>query len=123
MTQKNVLLFLILLYFSSPAVAQLTGFEKEVPQNFKSSNGQELALSSLYYKEGNKSLEWNFSPNSILNIPSESVFTLNDDNGITLWIYNEEPQQDTLRFLPFWLPAVFCRMACLLDKLQIHAGR
>ena len=50
MTQKNVLLFLILLYFSSPAVAQLTGFEKEVPQNFKSSNGQELALSSLYYK-------------------------------------------------------------------------
>lgn len=98
MTQKNVLLFLILLYFSSPAVAQLTGFEKEVPQNFKSSNGQELALSSLYYKEGNKSLEWNFSPNSILNIPSESVFTLNDDNGITLWIYNEEPQQDTLRF-------------------------
>ncbi len=49
MTQKNVLLFLILLYFISPAVSQLTGFEKEVPQNFKSSNGQELALSSLYY--------------------------------------------------------------------------
>ncbi len=71
MTQKNVELFLILLYFSSPAVAQLTGFEKEVPQKIKSSNGQELASISLYYKEGNKSLEWNFPPNSILNIPSE----------------------------------------------------
>ena len=57
MTQKNVLLFLILLYFSSPAVAQLTGFEKEVPQNFKSSNGQELAY--LHYTIRRVIKAWN----------------------------------------------------------------
>ena len=43
-------------------------------------------------------MEWRFSPNSVIDIPSESTFTLNNDNGITLWIYNEKPQQDSLRF-------------------------
>lgn len=98
MMPKSFLFFLILFYFSVSTFAQFIGFEERIPHNFKSSNEQELALSSSYYKEGNKSLEWKFSPNSILNIPSESTFTLNDDNGITLWIYNEKPQLDTLRF-------------------------
>ena len=88
----------ILTYLSSSAFAQFVSFEEEIPCNFKSSDKQELALSSSYYKEGSKSLEWKFSPNSILDIPSESVFTLEGDNGITLWIYNEKPQQDSLRF-------------------------
>lgn len=105
MTPKNVLsLLLLLLCFSPSALAQLTGFEQEIPGNFKGSDGQELALSTLYYKEGRRSLEWKFSPNGILDVPSESVFTLNDDNGITLWIYNEEACHDSLRF-EFYSPA------------------
>ncbi len=98
MTRKFFQLLFILIYLSSSAFAQFVSFEEEIPCNFKSSDKQELALSSSYYKEGSKSLEWKFSPNSILDIPSESVFTLEGDNGITLWIYNEKPQQDSLRF-------------------------
>ena len=98
MTQKIFQLLFTILFLSSPAFAQFTGFEEEIPRNFKSSDTHELALSSSYYKEGYKSLEWKFSPNSTLNVPSESAFTLEDDNGITLWIYNEKPQQDSLRF-------------------------
>lgn len=98
MTRKFFQLLFILTYLSSSAFAQFVSFEEEIPNNFKSSDKQELALSSSYYKEGSKSLEWKFSPNSILDIPSESVFTLEGDNGITLWIYNEKPQQDSLRF-------------------------
>ena len=98
MTRKFFQLLFILTYLSSSAFAQFVSFEEEIPCNFKSSDKQELALSSSYYKEGSKSLEWKFSPNSILDIPSESVFTLEGDNGITLWIYNEKPQQDSLRF-------------------------
>ncbi|WP_304861324.1 chondroitinase family polysaccharide lyase [uncultured Bacteroides sp.] len=98
MTRKFFQLLFILTYLSSSAFAQFVSFEEEIPCNFKSSDKQELALSSSYYKEGSKSLEWKFSPNSILDIPSESVFTLEGDNGITLWIYNEKPQQDSLHF-------------------------
>lgn len=98
MTRKFFQLLFILTYLSSSAFAQFVSFEEEIPCNFKSSDKQELALSSSYYKEGSKSLEWKFSPNSILDIPSESVFTLEGDNGITLWIYNEKSQQDSLRF-------------------------
>lgn len=98
MTRKFFQLLFILTYLSSSAFAQFVSFEEEIPCNFESSDKQELALSSSYYKEGSKSLEWKFSPNSILDIPSESVFTLEGDNGITLWIYNEKPQQDSLRF-------------------------
>lgn len=98
MTRKFFQLLFILTYLSSSVFAQFVSFEEEIPCNFKSSDKQELALSSSYYKEGSKSLEWKFSPNSILDIPSESVFTLEGDNGITLWIYNEKPQQDSLRF-------------------------
>lgn len=98
MTRKFFQLLFILTYLSSSAFAQFVSFEEEIPCNFKSSDKQELALSSSYYKEGSKSLKWKFSPNSILDIPSESVFTLEGDNGITLWIYNEKPQQDSLRF-------------------------
>lgn len=98
MTRKFFQLLFILTYLSSSAFAQFVSFEEEIPCNFKSSDKQELALSSSYDKEGSKSLEWKFSPNSILDIPSESVFTLEGDNGITLWIYNEKPQQDSLRF-------------------------
>ena len=84
MTQKIFQILFTILFLSSPAFAQFTGFEEEIPRNFKSSDTHELALSSSYYKEGCKSLEWKFSPNSTLNVPSESAFTLENDNGITV---------------------------------------
>lgn len=103
MTQKILNLLLFLLSFSSSAFAQLVGFEDQIPQNFKCSKPQELALSTDYYKEGTKSLEWNFTPGSVIDVAVEKSFALKDDNGIMLWIYNERPQKDSLRF-EFYAP-------------------
>nr|WP_044265502.1 chondroitinase family polysaccharide lyase [Bacteroides timonensis] len=101
MSRYNIL-FLILLCVSYRLSAQHIGFEEKIPQNFQPSDKHALALSSLYYKEGHKSLEWNFRPGSTLLIKTENPITLTEQTetsaGITLWIYNEKPQQDSIRF-------------------------
>lgn len=88
MPKKIFQLLFGLLFLNSTAFAQFVGFEEGIPQNFESSKKKELALSTSFYKEGSKSLEWKFAPNSVLNVPSESAFTLKDDNGIYLWIFS-----------------------------------
>ena len=98
MSHKILKVLIGLLSLSSAASAQLVGFEEEIPQNFKCANMNELALSSAFYKEGAKSLEWNFTPGSVIDVKREKPFNLKDENGITLWIYNEKPQKDSLRF-------------------------
>lgn len=101
MLRYNILL-LILLCLNCRISAQQTGFEEKIPQNFQASDKHALALSSLYYKEGHKSLEWDFHPGSTLLVKPESPLVLTDkmetSSGITLWIYNEEPHQDSIRF-------------------------
>lgn len=101
MSRYNIL-FLILLCLNCRISAQHIGFEEKIPQNFQSSDKHALALSSLYYKEGHKSLEWNFHPGSTLLVKTENPITLTEQTetsaGITLWIYNEKPQQDSIRF-------------------------
>lgn len=99
---KNIYLVLLFLLGSvAPAFAQFIGFEDGVPESFKASGKGELRTSSLFYKEGESSLEWDFQPGStldvqiqplLLNAKKEKLF------GITLWIYNEKPQQDSIRF-------------------------
>ena len=85
----------------SSACAQFIGFEDGVPEAFKISGKGELKASSLFYKEGESSLEWDFQPGSALNVQI-SPLSLNAKKekqfGITLWIYNEKPQQDSIRF-------------------------
>ena len=68
MTKKIIRLLLVLLLIGSPAYAQFVGFEDEVPHNFKCNNAKELALSTSFYKEGAKSLEWNFTPGSVIDV-------------------------------------------------------
>lgn len=81
---------------------QFFGFEERVPAQFKSSEKKSLKLSSSYYKEGLKSLEWKYKPGSSLHIALDAPLTLDEkaqnNSGIYLWIYNEQPQQDSLRF-------------------------
>lgn len=72
MTQKILKLLLFLLSFSAAASAQFVGFEDRIPQNFKCTNPQELTLSTAYYKEGAKSLEWNFTPGSVIDVAAEN---------------------------------------------------
>lgn len=104
MTKKFIQLLLLLLFIGSPTFAQFVGFEDAIPQNFKCANAKELALSTSFYKEGTKSLEWNFTPGSIIDVAREKPFNLKEENGITLWIYNEKPQTDSLRF-EFYSPS------------------
>lgn len=97
---KQLLKLLLPFLLPSTLSAQVIGFEGEIPSAF-SAGKKELSLSSQYYKEGNNSLQWNFTPGAKLDV-SVTPFTLDgkkEENwGITLWIYNEKPQQDSLRF-------------------------
>ena len=62
--------FLILFLFGSfsSIFAQFIGFEEKVPEAFKVSGKGEVKISSLFYKEGESSLEWDFQPGSTLDI-------------------------------------------------------
>ena len=94
-------IFLFLFSSLSSSYAQLVGFEESVPQTFKVAGKGELKTSSLFYEEGKSSLEWDFQPGSTLDV-QVSPLSLNAKKeqqfGITLWIYNEKPQQDSVRF-------------------------
>lgn len=99
--KDSCFIVLFLLGIIPSAFAQLIGFEKEVPETFKVSGKGEVKISSLFYKEGESSLEWDFQPGSTLDVQIAplSLNTRNEKQfGITLWIYNEKPQQDSIRF-------------------------
>lgn len=103
MVKKYICLVLLLLFAAAPATfAQFIGFEGgDVPETFKTSGKGELKISSLFYKEGKSSLEWDFQPGSALDVqipPLSLVEKSERQYGITLWIYNEKPQQDSIRF-------------------------
>ena len=94
---KNITLILFFLFGGiSSAFAQLIGSE-----TFKVSGKGDAKVSSLFYKEGENSLEWDFHPGSTLDVQINPL-SLNAKKeqqfGITLWIYNEKPQQDSIRF-------------------------
>ena len=99
--KNSCFIVLFLLGIIPSAFAQLIGFEEEVPEAFKVSGKGEVKISSLFYKEGESSLEWDFQPGSTLDVQIAplSLNTRNEKQfGITLWIYNEKPQQDSIRF-------------------------
>ncbi len=91
-----------LLFLTLPLRADgFAGFEDGVPQGFTVSGQGHVKTSTLYYKEGKQSLEWNFLPGSALDV-RVTPFELNEKQegqyGITLWIYNEQPRKDSIRF-------------------------
>lgn len=91
----------VLLFLSSSLFAQVIGFEDGVPEAFKVFGKGEAKVSQLFYKEGENSLEWDFQPGSTLDVQIDPL-ALNAKKeqqfGVTLWIYNEKPQQDSIRF-------------------------
>ena len=101
MTRKH-LLFTLALLCSQVSFAQFIGFETEIPKEFTTADKGKITLSTRYYKEGKQSLEWDFHSGSKLNVSLEQPLTLDEQMensyGITLWIYNEAPQQDSIRF-------------------------
>ena len=101
MTRKH-LLFILALLCGQVSFAQLIGFETGIPKQFQTSDKGKITLSTQYYKEGKQSLKWDFRSGSKLNVTLEQPLTLDErmenSYGITLWIYNEVPQQDSIRF-------------------------
>lgn len=101
MTRKH-LLFILALLCSQVSFAQFIGFETEIPKEFTTADKGKITLSTRYYKEGKQSMEWDFRSGSKLNISLDQPLTLDEQMensyGITLWIYNEAPQQDSIRF-------------------------
>ena len=99
--KNSCFIVLFLLGIIPSAFAQLIGFEEEVPGSIYSfRKGRSENLFS-FYKEGESSLEWDFQPGSTLDVQIAplSLNTRNEKQfGITLWIYNEKPQQDSIRF-------------------------
>lgn len=102
MNKKRSFILLLIMSTLQYAAAQFIGFEKNIPGNFQSSKKSSLKISQLYYKEGGSSLEWKYRPGSTLNIRLDTPLVLDEkaqnNSGIYLWIYNEQPQQDSIRF-------------------------
>ncbi|MBP9585317.1 MAG: chondroitinase [Bacteroides sp.] len=95
-------LFFLCLYLlvSSAVFPQFIGFEDRIPESFTGNSGSKLALSSLYYKEGTQSLEWSYKPGATLEVSIEPLRLdkkKEASHGITLWIYNEKSQNDSIR--------------------------
>lgn len=97
----SISLLLAMLGLSS-VKAQVVSFEGSVPYYMTSSDKKGLSLTNKFYKDGEKSLEWSFSPNGTMEakLPEPIQMNAKRENtyGITLWIYNEEPQKDSVRF-------------------------
>lgn len=94
-------LFFILSLLSASVWGQVEGFEGCVPETFISLGQQPLKISSLYYKEGKTSLEWNYSAGESIAVQIKPL-DLSDpkrrSSGFMAWIYNEKPCQDSVRF-------------------------
>ncbi|BEG99470.1 chondroitin sulfate ABC lyase [Bacteroides sedimenti] len=102
-TMKNLILTLSLLgAFSTGLKAADYGFEDSVPKSISVIKGGNLSLSDSYFKEGKKSLKWDWVSNSSLCLIDSLEMpgaAKSADGGITLWIYNEKPVADHLHFV------------------------
>ena len=68
------LLYCLFLCFGNILFAQTTGFEKGVPQSFCTVQPNELSSSEEFYKEGKRSLAWQFSPRSVLTVKLDTPY-------------------------------------------------
>ena len=84
--KKDICFILLFLFVTaSSAFAQLIGFESsEVPEAFKTSGKGEAKISSLFYKEGKSSLEWDIRFNFEC---TDTSFIIKRKNGETVWHY------------------------------------
>lgn len=94
------LFFLLSLFSALYVQAEKYDFESTIPSSVQTTEGARISLSNTYYKEGTKSLEWDYQPQShlIFHVPVQLNSSTVQNYGITLWIYNEIPQKDSLRF-------------------------
>ena len=91
------LLYCLFLCLGNILFAQTTGFEKGVPQSFCTVQSNELSSSEEFYKEGKRSLAWQFSPVPVLTVKPDTPLHLTPyqkkSAGLHLWIYNEQARK------------------------------
>ena len=94
------LISILLIATSLIGKAEKYSFEKGIPTQFQVSENSQIELSPLYYKDGTKSLQWNYQSHSFLTLDAPLTLTPKTEKnyGITLWIYNEKIQNDSLVF-------------------------
>ncbi|MFA8433094.1 MAG: chondroitinase family polysaccharide lyase [Marinifilaceae bacterium] len=80
---------------------QYIGLEGKVPSNWNAGKGSRLSMSKQHYKLGKESLRWDFKANSELVVeePEGMKTALTTfKGGLMLWVYNEFPVDDMVRF-------------------------
>lgn len=84
---------------------RLLSFEEQQVPTFITANQSKIAISSNHYKDGERSLQWTFTPGAVLSMKKELKFEKLDSTGKDLylsafivWVYNEQAQDTTIRF-------------------------
>lgn len=80
--------------------SNMQSFEKGVPSNWTTEKGT-LEISTKRYKDKDHSLLWKWKGNDKLTVTSEKNMLeagKSRNGGIILWLYNEDPRNDTLTF-------------------------
>ncbi|NDV79909.1 chondroitinase family polysaccharide lyase [Dysgonomonas sp. 511] len=112
MTYQPILYIIFLLCFSITGIRaqiiehdRLLSFEgAEVPA-YISGEKSELSISGKHFKDGSKSLVWDFEANGIMTVKKDLKFETKDPTGadtylstFIVWVYNETPIDGYIRF-------------------------
>ncbi len=108
---RSTILFCLFILTAYPLAAQivrherLLSFEDASSLSDISTKKSEISLSETHYKDGSHSLSWQFQPGGILSLNRDLKFEprKKGDRDLYLstfvvWIYNEQPINDSLRF-------------------------
>lgn len=78
--------------------------DKKAPSVFSCTHSK-LSISDLHFKDGSRSLEWNFKPSAVLSLKKDLLFEKKDPTGKDLylsafivWVYNEKAEDKTIEF-------------------------
>ena len=90
------------LFISASMSLSAHNFESSVPATLSVESGL-VSLSTNHFKDGNKSLKWDWNKgNSVLTftdaVIKNNVSSFDNRSGITFWVYNEVPQTKPLKF-------------------------
>ena len=75
-------------------------FESGVPSTWKTYGGGSVLTTGLRYKQGSKSLLWNWSAGSKIIVTDSELKDISREKngGIEFWIYSEQNIGDSIRF-------------------------
>lgn len=84
---------------------RLLSFEDKYIPSYITAKNSKISISTAHYKDGSKSLEWEYQANSELILKKDLHFENKDPKGIdtylstfTVWIYNPKANANTLEF-------------------------